>query len=210
MKLTQLLSAAIVVTAINSVSAIIDGEFAGMNKAQAQIAATQLKRNAMPPAFRGTDSVVLMNSVGKVDGSPEVTAAKAILARGLQDKINALVNTYAGGDADAIFDAGGDVVVAHQAKTRGELKNEIAAEIVASANAFAVNGPADGNLQTIADFIEAVQVQVRADISNLIDTYAADDVHAVLDAGGAVNPAHQGKDRGTMKGEFAGALSYLN
>jgi len=210
MKLTQLLSAAIVVTAINSVSAIIDGEFAGMNKAQAQIAATQLKRNAMPPAFRGTDSVVLMNSVGKADGSPEVTAAKAILASGLRDKINTLVDTYAGDDVHVVFDAGGDVVAAHQAKTRGELKNEIAAEIARSTTAFVVNGPANGNLQTIADFIEAVQVQVRADIEALIDTYAGDDVHVVFDAGGDVVAAHQAKTRGAMKGDFVGALSYLN
>jgi hypothetical protein len=210
MKLTQLLSAAIVVTAINSVSAIIDGEFAGMNKAQAQIAATQLKRNSMPPAFRGTDSVVLMNSVGKADGSPEVTAAKVILANGLQGKINALVDTYAGDDAHAVFDAAGDVAVAHQAKTRGDLKNEIAAEITRSTAAFAVNGPANGNLQTIADFIELVQVQVRADIEALIDTYAGDDAHAVFDAGGDVVVAHRAKTRGAMKGEFVGALSYLN
>ncbi len=214
MKLTNLLSAVAIVATASSLCAI-DAEFTPLNRVQAQVRGTQYKTQlaAVVPAqphhahLGGTDMDTFFTAVNKAAGNVDVLAAIDLVKNVFIANAEAVVDGYAANDGDAILDAGGAVVAAHRAKTRLQVKQDIAAAIngvVVAAKA----GPANGNYGTIKAFIEDIQTDVVAAVTLEINQYAANDGDAILDAGGAVVLAHQAETRGAFLANVLAALEY--
>lgn len=214
MKLSNFLSTtAVAVVAISGSLSAIDSEFASLNRVQAQIKGSQYKaaaRNAAQPHHAhlgGTDMDTFFNAVNKPAGNVDVAAAINEIRALFVANTEAVVDGYAANDGDAILDAGGAVVAAHQGKTRLAVKQDIV-NAINGVNIAGIDGPVDGNYGTIKAFVEAIENSVRAAVTTTIHTYALDDGDAILGAGAPVVGAHQGETREVFLQSLLAALEY--
>ncbi|MCE2716912.1 MAG: hypothetical protein ACK4V2_00100 [Pseudomonadota bacterium] len=220
MKLTHLLSAAVITAVTVSSLSAIDGEFTNMNPTQAKMAATKLKTEvarlrglggaaAHHGGLAGTDTDALLQTIG-ADTQLYINAIKAPVIAAF----NAFVDTViVGADGTAFFagaPAGGHGV-ADQSK--GALKAGFAAQVNATTHAaLAAHGaavPVDASMHALNASVQSVNVAMGAAFDAWLDLlFPGADNTVVLDAATVIGGATVGDlEKGTFKAAILGAIS---
>jgi len=222
MKLTHLLSAAVITAVtVGSLSAI-DGEFTNMNPTQAKMAATKLKTEvarlrglggaaAHHGGLAGTDTDALLQTIG-ADTQPYINAIKAPVI----NAFNHFVDTLLPGAGGANF-LDGAAVIGHGLAgiTKDQFKAVFADQVNAATHAaLAAHGaavPVDASMHALNASVQSVNVAMGAAFDAWFDLiFPAGAAAVVLDGATAGNLAAAGladAQRDTFKAAVLGVIS---